>query len=290
MAERHVIAVEHVLELELPVAVVDVAVHADVERELAVGRAVDEIVDVALHRADMVLEARAVRARGSRTQSRGIRRRAARARARSRPCRNPRRSLPAPARSEACRRCRRSSRGSSRPAAVAWPLRSFTTLAPRWAQRLSSTCTLPSRVPAHDHRLAAEIGGDVVARVRHLAGVADEQPGAAEHALHLELEHVGVGSRPAGERAPARSVWRFLRRVRLSHGQLPSSFDCPTPPPDAGGPAAAPAMFDADRAATSVFLQHVPALEPVVGALHLVGRDRRGIADQRAGPRAGPRP
>jgi hypothetical protein len=57
MAERHVIGVEHVLDLELPVAVVGVAVHAGVERERAVGRAVDEIVDIALHRSDMVLEA-----------------------------------------------------------------------------------------------------------------------------------------------------------------------------------------------------------------------------------------
>ena len=57
VAEGHVIGVEHVLDLELPVAVVGVAVHAGIERERAVGRAVDEIVDIALHRSDMVLEA-----------------------------------------------------------------------------------------------------------------------------------------------------------------------------------------------------------------------------------------
>jgi hypothetical protein len=61
VAERPVVGVEHVLDLELPVAVVDVAMHAGVERELAVGGAVDEVVDTALHRADMVLEARALR-------------------------------------------------------------------------------------------------------------------------------------------------------------------------------------------------------------------------------------
>src|SRR5262249_31252336 len=57
VAERHVVGVEHVLDRELPVAVVGVAVHAGVERERAVGRAVDEIVDIALHRSDVVLGA-----------------------------------------------------------------------------------------------------------------------------------------------------------------------------------------------------------------------------------------
>src|SRR5262249_33301468 len=57
VAEGHVIGVEHVLDLELPVPVVGVAVHAGVERERAVGGAIDEIVDIALHRSNMVLEA-----------------------------------------------------------------------------------------------------------------------------------------------------------------------------------------------------------------------------------------
>src|SRR5262245_43349714 len=43
-------------------------------------------------------------------------------------------------------------------------------------------------VTAHDHRLTAELSGDVVARIRHLAGVADEQPSRSENARHLELE------------------------------------------------------------------------------------------------------
>ena len=61
MAERHMVGVEHVLDLELPIAVVDVAVHAGIERQRTVGRAIDQIVDIALHRADMVLEARTFR-------------------------------------------------------------------------------------------------------------------------------------------------------------------------------------------------------------------------------------
>ena len=57
----HVIGVEHVLDLELPIAAIGVPVHAGIERERAVGGAVDEIVDIALHRPDMVLEARTFR-------------------------------------------------------------------------------------------------------------------------------------------------------------------------------------------------------------------------------------
>src|SRR5262249_50199558 len=60
-AERHVIGIEHVFDLELPVARIGVTVHAGVEREFARGGTVDEIVDVALYRADVVFEARTLR-------------------------------------------------------------------------------------------------------------------------------------------------------------------------------------------------------------------------------------
>ena len=46
---------------------------------------------------------------------------------------------------------------------------------------------------AHDHRLAAQGRGDVIAGIRHLAIMADDQPRAREYALHLELEHLGTG-------------------------------------------------------------------------------------------------
>ena len=45
----------------------------------------------------------------------------------------------------------------------------------------------------HEDGLPAELGGDVVTRARHLAGVAHEQPGAPEDALHFELENIGIG-------------------------------------------------------------------------------------------------
>src|SRR3954471_10785006 len=47
-------------------------------------------------------------------------------------------------------------------------------------------------VAAHDHGLASEFGRSVVAWVRYLARMADIEPGAAEDALHLEFENVGV--------------------------------------------------------------------------------------------------
>jgi hypothetical protein len=48
-------------------------------------------------------------------------------------------------------------------------------------------------VAHHDHGLAAELGGDVVAGLPHLAGMANIKPGAAEDALHFKLEDFGIG-------------------------------------------------------------------------------------------------
>src|SRR5579872_862406 len=58
-SEGHVIGIEDVLDLQLPIAGIDVAMHAGVEGELAVRRAVAQIVDAALHRPDMLLEGHA---------------------------------------------------------------------------------------------------------------------------------------------------------------------------------------------------------------------------------------
>src|SRR5208337_5267072 len=43
MAERHVIGIEHVLDLQLPVSVVRITMHAGVEGERPVRRAVDQV-------------------------------------------------------------------------------------------------------------------------------------------------------------------------------------------------------------------------------------------------------
>ena len=45
----------------------------------------------------------------------------------------------------------------------------------------------------HDHRLARHPGGEVITGARYLAFVPEQQPGAAEHALHLEFEYRRVG-------------------------------------------------------------------------------------------------
>jgi len=70
MAERHVVGVEHVFDLKLPVALVDIAVHAGVERELSIRCPVDQIVDVAFDRSDMVLEARSAGGKARETNPR----------------------------------------------------------------------------------------------------------------------------------------------------------------------------------------------------------------------------
>jgi len=59
VTEGHVIGIEHVLDLQLPVPGIYVPMHPGIERELAIRRAVDEVVDIALHGADVILEARA---------------------------------------------------------------------------------------------------------------------------------------------------------------------------------------------------------------------------------------
>src|SRR5262249_28446768 len=56
MTEWHMVAVEHVLDLKLPVAVVGVTVHAEVARKGAVGSAINKVVDIVLDRTDLVFE------------------------------------------------------------------------------------------------------------------------------------------------------------------------------------------------------------------------------------------
>src|SRR5258708_10292098 len=57
MTEWHMIGIKHVFNLQLPVAAINVAVHACVKRNFARGGAVDEIVDIGADRRDMLVEA-----------------------------------------------------------------------------------------------------------------------------------------------------------------------------------------------------------------------------------------
>jgi hypothetical protein len=69
----------------------------------------------------------------------------------------------------------------------------------------------------HDHRLASELGGDVVAGLRDLAGVPYEQPGAAEDALHLELEDIRIRVHAAMNPARLDQLGDFVR-ISVAHG------------------------------------------------------------------------
>ena len=192
MAERHVIAVEHVLDLELPVAVVDVAVLAHVERELAAGCAVDHVVDVALDRADVVLEARALLGEACENEAAILAdtRRAREAEGRlveigraaflDRHGREPPVGVETPAVVAA---------GETRGVALALVHHLGAAMGAAIEQHVHGVVAMTG----HDDRLAAEVGGDEVAGIWHLAGMADEQPRAREDAFHLQLEHVGIG-------------------------------------------------------------------------------------------------
>ena len=219
VAERHVIGVEHVLDLELPVAVVGVAVHAGVEGKRAVRRAVDEVVDVAFHRADVVLEARSGR--------REAREHEAAVFADARHARQAELLLLEIGRA-AFRHRHADERavGVERPAVIeageprgmaAALVRDLGAAVGAAVEQHAHAAVVVAR---HDHGLAAEIGGDEVARVRHLAGVADEQPGAAEDPFHLQFEQVGIGIDPPvhapGLDQPADFVLRAVQHGRPS--------------------------------------------------------------------------
>jgi hypothetical protein len=51
----------------------------------------------------------------------------------------------------------------------------------------------PVAVTGHDHRLAPHPRREKVARISHLALVAENQPRAAEEPVELQLEQCGVG-------------------------------------------------------------------------------------------------
>ena len=47
-------------------------------------------------------------------------------------------------------------------------------------------------VPHHQHRLAADVGRKIVARLGHLALVPHIDPGFREQLVHLDLEQLGI--------------------------------------------------------------------------------------------------
>ena len=87
-------------------------------------------------------------------------------------------------------------------------------------------------VPRHDHRLPPEFGGEIIARIGDLAGMADEQPGPPENPLHLQFEDIRIGIDAAVD---ASGLDQFCDRsgVPIHHGAFRYS----------GGRAAARCVF-----------------------------------------------
>ena len=71
-------------------------------------------------------------------------------------------------------------------------------------------------VAHHHHRLASDLGGEIVARIFDLALVPDIDPGGIEDPLHLQFEDGRIGVELAGARGPARPIAKARRRWRWS--------------------------------------------------------------------------
>jgi hypothetical protein len=88
-------------------------------------------------------------------------------------------------------------------------------------------------VARHYYGLAPELGGNEVAGLRHLACVADEQPGAPEDPFHLQLEDVRVGINVAMDAARLDQlgdvvcvpVAHLMLVARKLVGGVPSTWD-----------------------------------------------------------------
>ncbi len=166
--------------------------HAGVERERAVWGAIDQVVDVALHRPDMVLEAR-VPVRKACIHETAISADARRMR------KTERRFVEAFAATFRHWHGHQLAVGVEGPAVIAagQSLRVAFAFVDHLGAAVGAAVEQHLHravaVARHDDRLAAEIRGDEVTRIGHLALVTDEQPGAAEDALHLQLEHIRIG-------------------------------------------------------------------------------------------------
>ncbi len=166
--------------------------HAGVERQRAVGRTIDQIVDVALHRTDMVLEARPALGEAREHEAAIF--------ADARRSRQPECVLvEALAAALGYGDSGELAVGIERPSVIAAcePLGVAAPVVDHLGAAMSAAVeqhvNLAVAVPCHDDRLAAELGGYVVARIGHLTGVTDKQPSAAENAFHFQLKQTGIG-------------------------------------------------------------------------------------------------
>ena len=193
MRHHRVAGVGLVLDHHLPIAVVHVAQHAAGDLQLSGRRAVDHVVEARQAFAEELLEARAGVVELGEHEAAIVVHVAHRAHAlggvallRGRCSRSP---CAAGSRA-AYRRCGTSRRDTAqRKNFPVLPQVSVVMRVPLCGQRLCSTFTVPSVWRTITHRLGADRGAEIVARVRHLAVVADIDPGVGEQVLHLELEH-----------------------------------------------------------------------------------------------------
>ena len=185
--------VDGVLELQLPVAAEQVFVHAAAEVDLAVGRAVAELVDRVLGVAEMLVEARPLR-RQAREHEAAIDADAGEA------AHAERRIGEIEILAVAARHRHRVevAVGLERPAviAAAEELRVALLLVADDGAAVAAAVVddvdLAVGVPRQHNRMLADAGGDEVAGLRHQAFVADIDPGPAEDLVHLQVEHFGI--------------------------------------------------------------------------------------------------
>ena len=166
--------------------------HPGVEGKLALGSAVDEIIDVALHRADVVLEAQAFFGEARKKEAAIF--------SHARCPREAERRLVEIGRTPF--RHRYGGEAAIRlvaPAVIATgqargiPRAVIHHLGPAVGAPIKQHMRAAVPMAHHDDRLTPELGRDVIAGLRHLAGMAHEQPGTAEDAFHLQLEDIRVG-------------------------------------------------------------------------------------------------
>ena len=191
--ERRMHGVVVVLEHQLPVALIRVLEHAARDLDLTVGRALDEIVERRPQRTEEVQERWPVgRQRGEEEAAIDVDPRHAREAAADRL--GDRAIVPVGPRHAAEGAVRR-----VRPAVIR-----ADELTRRAGGRLAHARAPVNaavdehahrvvRVADHDHRLAAHPGREEVARAPDLALVSQDEPGAPEDPVHLELEQHGIG-------------------------------------------------------------------------------------------------
>ena len=210
MDEVGVRRVAQILEIELPIAVIGVLEDAARDLDRAVGRAVHHVVEGLRHGAEEILEAHAVRRQAGEDEA------AIDRHARHRQHRKARiGGIEIAGIAVQERRRFEPAVGAVGPAVIAAAeLARMTRLGGHHHGAAMGALVVQHAdgavvVPHHEERPEPDPRREEVARLRHLALVPDIDPGAAENALHLEREDLGIGveraMHPAGPEALAQA-------------------------------------------------------------------------------------